>query len=85
MARWWAGLGNTNTSGGAMFAAVVDVGNWDATQAISAPGQSGDPRSVHYADTYRAWLTGEYRALPFSPAAVDAAAQTRLRLVPRGE
>ncbi len=85
MARWWAGLGNTNTSGGAMFAAVVDVGNWDATQAISAPGQSGDPRSVHYADTYRAWLRGEYRALPFSPAAIDAAAQTRLRLVPRGE
>jgi penicillin amidase len=70
MARWWAGLGNVNTSGGAMFAAVVDVGNWDATLAINAPGQSGDPRSEHYADMYRPWLTGGYFALPFSEGAI---------------
>ncbi len=85
MARWWAGLAKTNTSGGAMFAAVVDVGNWDATLSISAPGQSGDPRSVHYSDTYRPWLMGEYRPLPFSAAAVAAAAETHIRLIPGGD
>jgi penicillin amidase len=82
MARWWASIANPNTSGGAMFAAVVDVGNWDATQAVIAPGQSGDPRSPHYADGYGPWLAGEYFALPFGRAAVEAAAETRLTLVP---
>ncbi len=81
MARWWAGLGATNASGGAMFAAVVDVGNWDATQAINAAGQSGDPRSLHYADLYRPWVAGAYFALPFGPAAVAAAAESRIVLM----
>ncbi len=76
MARWWAGLGNTNTSGGAMFAAVVDVGNWDATLAINAPGQSGNPRDPHYRDLYARWLAGDYFALAFSNAAI---ARTRTR------
>lgn len=71
MARWWAGLSNTNTTGGAMFAAVVDVGNWDATLAINAPGQSGDPRSPHYRDLYARWLSGDYFPLPFSDAAIN--------------
>jgi penicillin amidase len=83
MARWWAGIGNTNASGGAMFAAVVDVGNWDATRAINAAGQSGDPRSPHYADLYRPWVAGRYFALPFSPDAVAAAAESRTVLVPQ--
>ncbi len=82
MARWWAGLGNTNASGGTMFAAVVDVGNWDATRAINAAGQSGDPRSPHYADLYRPWVAGQYFALPFGPDQVKAAAESRVTLVP---
>lgn len=83
MARWWAGLADTNTSGGASFAAVVDVGNWDATLAINAPGQSGDPRSANYADAYGPWLRGNYTALPYSQAAIDAVAAARLVLVPQ--
>ena len=82
MARWWPGIAHPNTTGGAMFAAVVDVGNWDATQAIVAPGQSGDPRSPHYADLYSPWLKGETFALPFSRAAVAASAESRIRLAP---
>jgi penicillin amidase len=73
MARWWAGVNNPNTSGGAMFAAVVDVGNWDASLAINAPGQSGNPSDPHYRDLYARWLAGDYFALPFSNAAMRAA------------
>eukprot|EP01037_Dinobryon_pediforme_P001797 gene1797-1827_t len=82
MARWWAGVANTNTSGGAMFAAVIDVGDWDASVGINAPGQSGDPRDAHYADGYRPWLEGRYRSLPFGDARVAAMAEARKLLVP---
>jgi len=82
MARWWRSVSDPNTTGGAMFAAVVDVGNWDASLGINAPGQSGDPRSPHYADLYAPWLRGDYFALPFSRAAVAAAAESSVRLVP---
>jgi len=82
MARWWAGLANTTTSGGASLAAVVDVGNWDATQLVNLPGQSGDPRSPHYADAYGPWVRGEYAPLPYSQAAIDAVVAERLVLMP---
>src|SRR5579863_1932635 len=35
---------------GASFRMVLDVGNWDASRAVNAPGQSGDPCSAHYRD-----------------------------------
>lgn len=82
MARWWPGIANSNTTGGAMFAAVVDVGQWDDTLAIIAPGQSGDPRDPHYADLYRPWLEGRYFSLPYGQSAIDAVVESRLRLVP---
>lgn len=63
MARWWAGPAATQVSGGASFAAVIDVGNWDAARAINLPGQSGDPRSRHYSDLAAMWVAGETFAL----------------------
>ncbi len=73
MARWWAGPENPNTSGGASFAAVMDVGNWDASLAINGPGQSGIPGTPHYTDQYRDWIEGRYRILPFSRPAPQVA------------
>ena len=67
---------------GASFRMVVDVGDWDRSQAINAPGQSGDSRSPHYGDLASLWGAGEYVPLLFSAAAVDAAAEFVLRLVP---
>ena len=67
---------------GASFRMVCDVGNWDASVCINAPGQSGDPRSPHYADLAEKWAAGEYVPLPYSTEAVDAAAELRLKLVP---
>ena len=64
---------------GASFRMVCDVGNWDASVCINAPGQSGDPRSAHYDDLAPKWAAGEYVPLPFSREAVDAAAELVIR------
>lgn len=82
MARWWVSPERPNTTGGAMFAGVLDIGAWDASQVLLGPGQSGDPRSPHYRDLYAPWLAGAYFPLPYSAAAVEAATVERERLLP---
>ncbi len=67
---------------GASFRMVVDVGNWDASVCINAPGQSGDPRSAHYGDLAPLWAAGEYVPMLFSAAAVDSAAELVVALTP---
>jgi penicillin amidase len=67
---------------GASFRMVLDVGDWDLSVAINAPGQSGDPASPHYTDLVDHWAEGVCVPLPYSTAAVDAAAQHRIRLLP---
>ena len=67
---------------GSSFRIAVDVGEWDATMVLNSPGQSGDPRSVHYADQLSLWADGVAFPLAYSRAAVEAVAESRLRLVP---
>ncbi|WP_198670770.1 penicillin acylase family protein [Oceanicella sp. SM1341] len=69
---------------GASVRFVIDVGNWDASRCINAPGQSGDPRSPHYADLAPLWAKGEYVPFLYSDAAVEAATRQRIALVPAG-
>ena len=61
---------------------VVDVGDWDQSRCINAPGQSGDPRSPHYRDLAPLWADGHYVPLLYTRAAVDAAAETIITLKP---
>ena len=68
---------------GASFRMVVDVGNWDASMCINAPGQSGDPRSAHYGDLAPIWAAGGYVPMLFSAAAIDAATELVIVLEPR--
>lgn len=67
---------------GASFRMVLDVGNWDASVAVNAPGQSGDPRSPHYGALAEKWADEGYVPLLYSRAAVDAAASLVIKLVP---
>ena len=67
---------------GASVRLVMDVGEWDNSIAINAPGQSGDPRSPHYADLAPGWSRGEYVPLLYSRAAVDAKEMQRITLLP---
>ncbi|HRD96447.1 MAG TPA: penicillin acylase family protein, partial [Rubrivivax sp.] len=68
--------------GGASLRVVIDVGDWDNSRAINAPGQSGDPASAHYRDLAPLWLKGAYFPLLYSRAKVEAAAVRRIELVP---
>ncbi|MDB5374473.1 MAG: penicillin amidase [Belnapia sp.] len=67
---------------GVSWRMVVDVGDWDASFTINSPGQSGDPDSPHYRDLFPLWARDAYVPLLFSRAAIEAAAEARIRLVP---
>lgn len=67
---------------GASVRLVMDVGEWDNSIAINAPGQSGDPRSPHYADLAPQWARGAYVPLLYSRDKVDAMEMQRIELLP---
>jgi len=75
-------MSDFRVTSGASFRMVADVGDWDASLCINAPGQSGDPRSKHYDDLAPLWAAGEYVPLLYSREAVDAAAELVIRLAP---
>jgi penicillin amidase len=70
------------TSSGASYLQVIDVGAWDNSLMLVFPGQSNDPRSPHYRDQYAPWISGEMQPMLFSRAAVDARAVVRTVLHP---
>ena len=67
---------------GASVRVVIDVGEWDKAMCINSPGQSGDPRSPHYADLAEQWSRGEYIPMLYSRGAVDRAAELQITLKP---
>jgi len=69
---------------GVSWRMVVDVGNWDESWTVNAPGQSGDPRSPHYRDLFDLWAREEYVPMLFSREAVEAAAEKRILIRPGG-
>ena len=62
--------------------AVYDLADLDKSKGILPTGQSGNPASPHWNDQTGAWAAGRLRPLPFSRAAVGAAATDRLTIVP---
>jgi penicillin amidase len=74
--------GDFHVVSGVSWRMVVDVGDWDASWTINAPGQSGDPGSPHYRDLFETWARDEYVPMLFTRAAVEAAAEMRIRLQP---
>ncbi len=69
---------------GASVRMVVDVGAWDNSLWINAPGQSGVPGSPHYDDLAPLWARGDYVPMLYSAGAVDNATRSRIDLVPKG-
>jgi penicillin amidase len=64
---------------------ICDMADWDRSQSIHAPGQSGQPGSRHYADLLEPWLRMQYHPMLWSRARVEGAAASRLTLEPRPE
>jgi len=67
---------------GSSFRMVVDVGAWDNSRVMNAPGQSGDPKSPHYNDLFPLWAEGKYVPMLYSRQAVDRAARLVIQLTP---
>ncbi|MGH7118452.1 MAG: penicillin acylase family protein, partial [Acetobacteraceae bacterium] len=67
---------------GASVRIVIDVGEWDKSVWINAPGQSGDPRSAHYADLALLWAKGDYVPMLYTPGAIAEATEKHLVLSP---
>ena len=67
---------------GASFRMVVDLADFDRSICINAPGQSGDPRSRHYADLAPLWAAGQYVPLLYTDAAIAAATEFTWTLEP---
>jgi penicillin amidase len=75
-------MSDFGVNAGASVRLVMDVGDWDNSVCINAPGQSGDPRSSHYGDLAQPWSKGEYVPLLFSDAAIDGETLHQIRLLP---
>ncbi|RZS32685.1 penicillin amidase [Herbihabitans rhizosphaerae] len=71
-------------TGGASFKMVLDVGDWDKSVAINAPGQSGVRGSAHYDDLLPLWQKDSHFPLVYSRAEVERNAAHRILLVPAG-
>jgi penicillin amidase len=76
------GPANFSVEAGASVRIVLDVGDWDHSVAINAPGQSGNADSVHYGDLLRPWAEGQYVPLLYTRPAIERAAETVIELIP---
>lgn len=76
--------GGVAASYGPVARYAFDVGNWDDSRWAVFHGASGHPASPHYNDQNAAWARGEMVPAAYSPAAVEAAAASRLILRPAG-
>ena len=62
---------------------IADPSDWDRSLGTHTLGQSGHPASPHFNDLFTTWIAGEPHPMPVSSAAVDDAAESRMRLVHR--
>jgi acyl-homoserine-lactone acylase len=66
-AKPWPGTKRYYGTSGNSFVAVVEFGPRVRALAVTAGGESGDPRSPHFADQAQRYATGNLRAVYFYP------------------
>ena len=74
--------GTISVSGAASMRLIMDWAEPDSFQVQLPMGQSGNPFSPHYDDFLALFESDEWWTVPFSRAAVEANAASRVRLVP---
>jgi penicillin G amidase len=57
--------------------------DWDLTRQVITTGQSGNPKSPHWADQLDDWYQGTTPIFPFSDSAVKSAAKETVLLMPK--
>ena len=60
---------------------IVDLSDPDAARGVLPTGQSGNPESQHWNDQAELWTGGRNHPMPFTRAAVEREAESRLRLL----
>ncbi len=70
--KWYGSYGNS-------FVAVVEFGKTVRAKAITAGGESGDPRSAHFNDQALRYSTGDLREVYFYPAQINAHTEQKYR------
>ena len=61
---------------------LADLQDWDLTRHVIPTGESGDPKSKHWADQLDNWYNGNAPVFPFSKPAIEKAAKENLLLTP---
>jgi penicillin amidase len=72
-----------NQASGASFRIIADLGNWDNSLGTNSPGQSGDPKSPHYADLFEMWAEGKYFPIFFSRSKIESTSERITILKPK--
>ncbi|MFT3936610.1 MAG: penicillin acylase family protein [Chitinophagaceae bacterium] len=72
-----------NQDNGASFRYITDTGNWDATQMINTPGQSGNSSSPWYKNLFPLWANDEYFPAYFSKEKIKKVTAEVLSLSPK--
>jgi penicillin amidase len=72
---------NQNT--GSSYKEVMDFKNFDNSEGLNSPGQSGDPNSVHYQDLFPLWDEGTFVPLYFSVDEILRSTEDILILQPK--
>lgn len=67
---------------GSTFRIAIDVGDWDASLAMNAPGQSGNHDSPHYTDLFEPWADNSAFPLLYTRDSIEAAAEQVIDLNP---
>ncbi|MDT7566167.1 MAG: penicillin amidase [Pseudonocardiales bacterium] len=67
---------------GATFRIAIDVGDWDASLAMNAPGQSGRLGDPHSVDLFEQWASGSAFPLVYSRDRVEQVAEQVITLTP---
>ena len=71
------------SAGASVARYAFDLADWERSGWVVPHGISGHPGSVHHSDQLEPWANVDLVPMHYSRAAVDAAAKTRQRLLPR--
>ncbi|MFC5192255.1 penicillin acylase family protein [Algoriphagus aquatilis] len=71
-----------NNSSGASFRILVDTQDWEKTQGINTPGQSGNPDSPFYGNLFPIWATDGFFPVYFDKAKIQKSAFEKAILQP---
>ncbi|HSK72469.1 MAG TPA: penicillin acylase family protein, partial [Pyrinomonadaceae bacterium] len=72
-----------NVGAGVSMRLLAQPPDWDLTRQVITTGQSGNPKSPHWADQLENWYNGNTPVFPFSKSAVEKATKETTVLSPK--